>query len=144
MGRSPSMPMMIALAAVLSAPPIIEADNSLIDPVTVVASGEPTVPGAGGRTYDLVDRCVYANAIIGASVYNPQNERIGSIAEVLTGTGDRTPGAVLSLGGFRGITGKSVEVPYGLIELVNDKLVIAGTTKNRLMQLSAYQFGSRS
>jgi hypothetical protein len=137
MGRWSSVPAMIALAAVLSAPVIIEAENSLTDPTAMPdATVVPTVAAAGPSEYE--------NPLIGASVYNVQNERIGCIVAVPAGYGNRTPGVVLVLGGFRGIAGKVVEVPVGSIELVNDKLVIAGATKGQLMQLPAFQFGSRS
>jgi hypothetical protein len=120
MERWSSVPAMIALAAVLAAPVIIEAENALPDPAIRPAM------------------FTHASTIIGASVYNPQNERIGSIAEVLT------PGTVLSLGGYRGIAGKLVEVPNGLIKEVDHKLVIASATKDQLMQLPPFQYGSHS
>jgi hypothetical protein len=130
MSRTLSIFAMTALAAILCAPVIIEAQNSLIDadiPAGVVADAPAfDVPAFSG------------------SVYNEQNEMIGSIGSVLPGDGAEISGVVLSLGGFRGIGGKLVEIPDNLIQVVNDRLVIAGTTKGQLMQLPTYQFGSRS
>ena len=134
MRRSSSVPAMIALAAVLSAPLIIEAQNSLTASVTLPAK----ILFAGGMR---ANRMPIAPD---ASVYSAQNERIGSIADVLIGNRDGIRGVVLSLGGFRGMPGKLVEVPRSLIEVVNDKLVITGATKDQLMQLPDYQYGSRS
>ena len=133
MGRWSSGWAMIALAAVLCAPVIIAAESSLTDPAprsnaTVLSAG---VTGFQRRVPEIV----------GASVYNVQNERIGGIADIRAG---RSPDVVLSLGGFHGITGKLVEVPTGLIEVQNDKLVIASATKDQLMQLPAYRYGTRS
>jgi hypothetical protein len=125
---------MIALAGVLSAPVIIEAQTSLTRPITPPAAA-------------MFASSVRANSmpiIAGAQVYNEQNERIGSIADVLVSNRADLAGVVLSLGGFHGITAKLVEVPSGLVQQVNDKLVITGATKDQLMQLPAYRYGSRS
>jgi len=51
---------------------------------------------------------------------------------------------VLWLGGFRGMPRKLVEVPGSLIQIVDDKLVIIGATRDQLMQLPEYRYGSRS
>ena len=134
MRYSSSTPAMIALAAVLSAPLIIEVQASLTQPVaapaTLLFAGRPRVNGAPIAP--------------DASVYSPQNERIGSIADVLQGSGNDGGGVVLSLGGYRGIIGKLVEIPRSLLRVVDDKLVITGVTKDQLMQLPEYQYGSRS
>jgi hypothetical protein len=116
---------MTALAAILCAPVIIEAQNTLMDPVIPIAAPAARAP-------------VHNAAVYNAAVYNTQNEMIGSIG-VLPGDA-----VVLSLGRFRGLGGKQVEVPNAMIQVVNDRLVIAGTTKDQLMQLPTYQFGSRS
>ena len=85
-----------------------------------------------------------ANKTVGTSVYNKQNERIGSIQQVPFDNDDDSSDVVLALGGFRGISGKLVEVPYRLIDVANDKLVIAGATKDQLMQLPSYRRRSSS
>jgi sporulation protein YlmC with PRC-barrel domain len=125
---------MIALAAALSAPVIIEAQTSLSRPVTPSAAA-------------LFSSSLRANGMPispGAPVYNAQNERIGSIADVVTDHRDDISGLVLSLGGFRGITGKLVEVPANLVQAADDKLVIGGATKDQLMRLPEYQYGFHS
>jgi hypothetical protein len=113
---SASIYAMIALAAVLCAPVILEAQNSLTDPVTPA----------------------YAT-VAGAAVYGERNERIGSIRQVLFANSDDTYSVVLSLGDF-----SLVEVPGSLIQVANGKLMIAGVTRDQLMQLPKYQAGSRS
>ena len=139
---SPSISAMVALAAVLSAPVMIEALTSLTEPAAlpraiVLTTRTPTVTRRA-----CANDC--ANFVVGASVYNDQNEMIGNIRNVLIGDNEEISGVVLSLGGFRGITRKSVRIPYRLLHSVNDKLVIVGATKDQLMRLPAFQYGSRS
>jgi hypothetical protein len=139
MRSSPSVLAMIALAAALSTPVIIEAQTSLSHPVAPTAAALfSSSPRANGMPISP-----------GAPVYNEQNDWIGSIADVVSGNPDDISrpdrsGVVLSLGGFRGITGKLVEVPSSLVQVVGGKLVIAGATKDQLMQRPEYQYGSRS
>ena len=134
MRRSSSVPAMIALAAVLSAPVIIKAQNSLTASVTLPA----TTLFAGGM------RANHMPIAPDASVYTAQNDRIGSIADVRIGNRGDIRSVVLWLGGFRGMPRKLVEVPGSLIQIVDDKLVIIGATRDQLMQLPEYRYGSRS
>ena len=109
MSRWSSTPAILALAAGLWLPVIIAAQNSLDMPAA------PTTAGA--------------------AVYNAQNEMIG----VLSRIDGRDSDLVLSLGGFRGIAGKVVEIPRGSVHAIDDKLIIGGATKNQLMQLPPFK-----
>ena len=134
---------MIGLAAVLCAPVILEAQYSLMDPVTpasatVVATGVPTADDAA------IGTARGSRIFAGAAVYSERNERIGSIREVRFGNSDDSYSVVLSLGDFGGIAGTLIEIPGNLIQLENGKLMIAGVTRDQLMQLPKYQYGSRS
>ena len=84
MSLSSSVSAMIALAAVLSAPLLIEAQTSLSEPVALPATAMLASRARGGD----------GPIAPGAAVYNEQNDRIGSIAEVLAS--DRADGVVLS------------------------------------------------
>jgi len=109
-----SIPAMILLAGVLSAPLIFEAQISLTDPVPLASA--TTAP---------------ANAI-------------GSIREPLFSDNNAEYSVVLSLDGSHGIAGKLIAIPGSLIQAANDKLMIAGATRDQLMQSPKYADGSRS
>ena len=68
--------------------------------------------------------------IVGASVYNDQNQSIGSIDDVLMSDNDNKAGtAVMSVGGFLGMGSKLVSVPFDQLKIQNDKIVMPGATK---------------
>src|SRR6202040_4440938 len=53
-----------------------------------------------------------ASELIGATVVNDQDERIGTIDDFIIGRDDRVLFAVLQVGGFLGLGGRLVAVPY--------------------------------
>jgi len=53
-----------------------------------------------------------ASKVIGATVLNDANEKVGTIDDLIVTPNDRVPYAVLSIGGFLGIGTRLVVVPY--------------------------------
>jgi hypothetical protein len=53
-----------------------------------------------------------ASELIGSSVVNDRDERIGSVDDLMIGCDDRVLVAILQVGGFLGLGGKLIAVPY--------------------------------
>jgi sporulation protein YlmC with PRC-barrel domain len=90
-----------------------------------------------------------ASKIIGSSVYNDHDEKVGSIDDLLIGK-DGKMNAVLSVGGFLGMGTKYVEVPYSDLTFGNtqrdsdNRVVLKGATKESLKTQPAYNYYSKS
>lgn len=67
------------------------------------------------RNTDLV-----TSKLIGTTIYNKQNESIGSIADVVIGDGKSVIGVVASVGGFLGIGDSYVAIDPASIALANE------------------------
>jgi sporulation protein YlmC with PRC-barrel domain len=83
-----------------------------------------------------------ASKLIGASVVNDKNEKIGSVDDLIITPTDRVLFAVISVGGFLGINGRLVAVPYSSLT-INDKgrkLVLPGASKDALTQLPPFHY----
>ncbi len=157
---SSRIPAMIALAAVLSAPAVVLAQSApraatvpapavAPAPATAMPAPAPAMKAArpmasADSTFVTADQQVRASKFVGSSVYNEQDQKIGSVDDVLIGNNDGISGVVLSVGGFLGIDAKLVEVPYGQIQVSNNKLVMTGATKGDLTRLPEYKYKSRS
>ena len=160
---SSSVPAMIALAAVLSVPFAVAAQTSTTNspatqaptrplsstaatatPAPLTTTTAPHAMASTDSTYVTADQHIRASKIVGASVYNDQDQKIGSIDDVLIGSNDDISGVVLSVGGFLGIDSKLVEVPYKQIQVNNDKLTMSGATKDDLTRLPEYAYKARS
>jgi sporulation protein YlmC with PRC-barrel domain len=80
-----------------------------------------------------------ASKIIGATVYNDQDQSVGSVSELLINNSHDITDAVLSVGGFLGIDSKLVKVPYHDIHVTGDRLVMSGVSKDQLKQMPDYK-----
>jgi sporulation protein YlmC with PRC-barrel domain len=91
--------------------------------------------------YFTADHQVRASKVVGASVYNDQNQSIGSIDDVLMSDNDHKAGtAVVSVGGFLGMGSKLVSVPFDQLKIENDKIVMPGATKASLEGMPEYHY----
>jgi hypothetical protein len=140
----------LTLAAALAAAPAIAVDA----PATHATTTAP----ATGRTGDTTstnpnDRNpvmttmgdARASKIIGSSVYNDHDEKVGSIDDLLIGK-DGKMSAVLSVGGFLGMGTKYVQIPYSDLTFGNtqrdsdNRVVLKGATKETLKTQAAYNY----
>ena len=108
--------------------------------------GHPSATGPAADVrcaskYVTADRHVRASKVVGASVYNDQDQSIGSIDDVLMGVGDRKGATVvLSVGGFLGMGSKLVSVPFDELKIQNDRIVMPGATKASLEGMPEYRY----
>ena len=91
--------------------------------------------------YFTADHQVRASKVVGASVYNDQNQSVGSIDDVLmSDTDHKAATAVISVGGFLGMGSKLVSVPFDQLKIENDKIVMPGATKASLEGMPEYHY----
>src|SRR6267378_2869423 len=67
-----------------------------------------------------------ASKIVGLSVYNDNNESLGSINDLLTDKSGNIKAVVIGVGGFLGVGEHLVAVPLDKIKFVNEPIVYAG------------------
>jgi sporulation protein YlmC with PRC-barrel domain len=105
---------------------------------TTSASSESKTP-----VYFTAGHQVRVSKVVGASVYNDQNQSIGSIDDVLMSDNDhKADTVVLSVGGFLGMGSKLVSVPFDQLKIENDKIVMPGATKASLEGMPEYHYGN--
>src|SRR3981189_626469 len=67
-----------------------------------------------------------ASKLVGLSVYNDNNESLGSINDLLTDKSENIKAVVIGVGGFLGVGEHLVAVPLDKIKFVNEPIVYAG------------------
>jgi ribosomal 30S subunit maturation factor RimM len=84
-----------------------------------------------------------ASKLIGSSVVNDQNEKIGTIEDIIIGK-DKVLFAVLQVGGFLHIGGHMVAVPFQSLVLdeTGSKIKLPGATQEALKNLSEFKYAS--
>lgn len=70
--------------------------------------------------------------ILGAPVYNDQNERIGDVDDIIIAPDKAVSYAIINAGGFLQVTKHNVAVPVSQLKLVEGKLVLPGATREAL------------
>ncbi len=78
--------------------------------------------------------------ILGQPVYNHTNERVGSIDDMIVAPDKAVSYAIINAGGFLGLTKHDVAVPVSQLKLVDNKLVLAGATKEALKESPPFEY----
>jgi sporulation protein YlmC with PRC-barrel domain len=89
-----------------------------------------------------------ASKIHGTSVYNDQNQKVGSIDDLIINRDDHVVYAVVSVGGFLGMGNHLVAVPYDQLQINADakgkvdKIMLRGATKDSLKAMPEFKYAN--
>jgi sporulation protein YlmC with PRC-barrel domain len=159
MARNALIGTMIAAAALIAWPVLAQTTSGPgtgngTSPSPGMTTTRPASPGMGATgpaatstssapKYFTADHQVRASKVVGASVYNDQNQSIGSVDDVLMTDNDhKAATAVISVGGFLGMGSKLVSVPFDQLKIENDRIVMPGATKASLEGMPEYRYTS--
>lgn len=70
--------------------------------------------------------------ILGQPVFNDKDERVGSIDDIIVAPDKAVSHAIINAGGFIGLTKHDVAIPVSQLKLVDNKLILAGASKDAL------------
>jgi sporulation protein YlmC with PRC-barrel domain len=132
------------LAASLALPVMAQTSTS---PSNTAGVGTTAPAGqASARNPILTDSgAMRASKIVGSSVYNDKDEKVGSIDDIVIGN-DKTLQAVISVGGILGVGARMVEVPFDKLQFGNvtgssdNRIVMPGVTKDALNAMPEYHY----
>jgi hypothetical protein len=107
-------------------------------------SGAPTNPDLTVATVKLQGG-LRASKLIGSAVYNDQNQKVGSVDDLILKDDDRITMAIVSVGGFLGMGNKLVAVPYAQLHLETNKdemrVTMPGAGKDALNAMPTFTYG---
>jgi sporulation protein YlmC with PRC-barrel domain len=78
--------------------------------------------------------------ILGQPVYNDNNERVGSVDDIIITPDKAVSYAIIGTGGFLGLAKHDVAIPVSQFKLVDKKLVLPGATKEALKAIPEFQY----
>jgi uncharacterized protein YrrD len=83
-----------------------------------------------------------ASKLIGAPVYNEQEEKVGNVDDLII-TPDRSLSyAILLVGGFLGLGRRLVAIPVDQLHDQQGRLILPGATKEALKKVPEFQYAS--
>jgi sporulation protein YlmC with PRC-barrel domain len=92
---------------------------------------------------------VRASKVIGSSVYNDKDQKIGSVDDIIIGRDNKPTQVVLSVGGFLGLDAKLVAVPYDKLQFgdtnknSDNRVIMRGATKDSLNGMQTYRYANK-
>jgi opacity protein-like surface antigen len=98
-----------ALTAILAAPAFAQS-AAPSSPSPTATSSSSTAAGAFVDKQQPTDW--RGSKVIGSTVYGPDNASIGEVSDVLIGSDGKIRAAVIGVGGFLGVSEKSVAIPF--------------------------------
>lgn len=83
-----------------------------------------------------------ASKLIGATVYNEQDEKVGTVDDLIVAPDRSLSYAVVSVGGFLGIGKRLVAIPVEQLRDEKGKVILPGATKEALKALPEFQYAA--
>jgi sporulation protein YlmC with PRC-barrel domain len=77
--------------------------------------------------------------LIGKPVFNPQGEKIGHVDDFVIQR-DKVLMTIINVGGFLGIGGRLVAVPYSSLRMTPKGMVLPGASKQAVGKLPAFHY----
>lgn len=109
----------------------------------VWAQGEPQTVRIEHVDVQKVAAGYRSSKIVGSSVINEANETIGKVDDLLVEPSNKIPYAVLSVGGFLGMGERLVVVPFGILKITGNRVLLPGGTKDELKVLPEFKYASK-
>lgn len=99
------------------------------------ASGMETQPDAAAATTEAITGWSAKDDLMGKSVFNENDEKIGDINDVVIASDGQTMYLLVGAGGFLGMGSKNVAVPFDRFERRDDRILLSGYSKEQLKAL---------
>jgi sporulation protein YlmC with PRC-barrel domain len=122
------MPMLASIA--LTTPAISQAQTA----------GSIVLGVSVGELREVATGWSAKRSILGQPVYNDKNERVGSIDDIVIAPDKAVSYAIVNAAGFIGLPKHDVAVPVSQFKLVDQKLVLAGATKDALKASPPFEY----
>src|ERR1700676_1293726 len=106
----------VAASALLASVAFAQTPTATGDRANTATVSESSLQGSTWRT----------SKVVGLSVYNDNNESLGSINDLLTDKNGNIKAAVIGVGGFLGVGEHLVAVPFDKIKFVNEPVAYTG------------------
>jgi sporulation protein YlmC with PRC-barrel domain len=82
--------------------------------------------------------------LLGQAVYNDQNEKIGSVDDLIVSPSKNLSYAIIGAGGFLGVGKHDVAIPVNQFTESDGKIVLAGATKDRIKAMPEFEYAVRN
>ncbi len=107
--------------------------------------GQPgqSIPGSPDLSVSTVtmNGGIRTSKIVGAAVFNGSNQQVGTVDDLIMDHGNRVVLGVVSVGGFLGVGGKLVAVPFSALHVdAGGKVTLPDASKDALDKMPGFTY----
>jgi hypothetical protein len=121
---------------ILSSLAILTASNSAIAQI----AGSTTLGVAVAEMKDIAVGWSAKKHILGKTVFNEKNERVGTIDDLIIAPDRAVSYAIIGAGGFVGVGRHDVAIPVNQFTQQDGKFVLSGATKDIVKALPKFEY----
>ena len=125
---------------------------AVLTPLLLVSVGKGVVAQTAGQSTlgvtvvelaDVVKGWSAQRQLLGQSVYNDSDEKIGKIEDIIVTPERSVSYAIVGSGGFLGIGSHDVAIPAQQFHMTKDRLVLPGATKDKLRAMPPFEYSRK-
>lgn len=79
-------------------------------------------------------------SILGKAVFNDQDQKVGTVRDLIVAPDGSVSAAIVSAGGFLGVATHDVAVPVGALDVRGGNLYLPGATKEAIKATPEFQY----
>ena len=121
-----------------STPPAAAAPRATAPAATAPHAAAPA-PASAQASRHMRDDQIRASKLIGAVVYDPADQKIGMVDELVLNPDGKVADVVLGVGGFLGAGEKRVAVPMAELKRGKNEHFVLAATKDSLKQMANFE-----
>jgi sporulation protein YlmC with PRC-barrel domain len=108
------------------------------------AAPHASAPAAAPASRHMRDDQIRASKLIGAAVYDPADQKIGMVDELVLNPDGKVADVVIGVGGFLGAGEKRVAVPMAELKRGKNEHFVLAATKDSLKQMATFELKTAS
>jgi sporulation protein YlmC with PRC-barrel domain len=81
--------------------------------------------------------------LMGKTIVNDQNQKIGTIEDIIIAPDNAASFAIVGAGGFLGMGRHDVAIPFNQFKIAGKNFVLPGATKDRLKELPKFEYARK-
>jgi sporulation protein YlmC with PRC-barrel domain len=118
------------------------ASMALMAPAVAVGqvAGSTLIGVAAGELREVATGWSAQRQVLRQPVFNDNDERIGTIDDIIIAPSKAVSYVVINAGGFIGVTKHNVAIPVSQLRQVGDKLVLPGATRDALKASPPFEY----
>jgi sporulation protein YlmC with PRC-barrel domain len=116
---------------------------SAVDPVSAQVAGSAKVGVASVEMREVAIGWSAKKNILGQTVYNEKNEKVGKIADIIIAPDKSVSYAIVGAGGFVGLGRHDVAIPINQLTQQDGRIVLAGATKDAIKALPKFEYAKK-